>query len=81
MVVGDKSDLLYSLEKLAQERQITISTMDQRQTQWAECRKILIEHFQVSTLEPFGLDSLAKIAAAGTALAYVQETQKAFWNT
>ena len=76
MVVGDKSDLLYSLEKLAQEQQITISTIDQRQTQWAECQKILIEHFQVSTLEPFGLDSLAKIAAAGTALAYVQETQK-----
>lgn len=76
IVVGNESDLIYTLEKFAQEQQITISTLDQRQTQWAEAQKTLIDHFQVSTLEPFGLDSLCKIAAAGTALAYVQETQK-----
>ena len=41
------------------------------------CKRILLEHFQVSTLEGFGLNGhRAAICAAGALLHYVKETQK-----
>ena len=41
------------------------------------CRRILLEHFQVSTLEGFGLNGRkAAISAAGALLHYVKQTQK-----
>ena len=41
------------------------------------CKRILLEHFQVSTLEGFGLNEhRAAICAAGALLHYVKETQK-----
>jgi DNA mismatch repair protein MutS len=51
------------------------------QSQWTfnldYCKRILLEHFQVSTLDGFGLNGhRAAICAAGALLHYVKETQK-----
>ena len=40
-------------------------------------RETLMKHFGVATLEPFGLDNPATIAAAGGALQYLKEVQRA----
>jgi len=56
-------------------------TVKTPQSQWTfnldYCKRILLEHFQVSTLEGFGLNGhRAAICAAGALLHYVKETQK-----
>ncbi|MCH8017615.1 MAG: DNA mismatch repair protein MutS, partial [Acidobacteria bacterium] len=59
-------------------RDRTVKTL---QSQWTfnldYCKRILLEHFQVSTLDGFGLNGhQAAICAAGALLHYVKETQK-----
>ena len=45
------------------------------------CRRILLEHFQVSTLEGFGINGqTAALSAAGALLHYVRHTQKSGLN-
>ena len=56
-------------------------TVQTPQSQWTfnldYCQRILLEHFQVSTLDGFGLNGhRAAICAAGALLHYVKETQK-----
>ena len=56
-------------------------TVRTSQSQWTfnlgYCKRILLEHFQVSTLDGFGLNGhRAAICAAGALLHYVKETQK-----
>ncbi len=56
-------------------------TVETSQSQWTfnldYCKRILLEHFQVSTLDGFGLNGhRAAICAAGALLHYVKETQK-----
>ena len=57
------------------------SVLNTAQSDWTfnldYCRRILLEHFHVSTLEGFGLNGQkAAISAAGALLHYVKHTQK-----
>ncbi len=76
LVVGSASPLLDELSRTAAQMQVTISQVDRRLAYVEAASAILMEHFEVATLDPFGLDSPAKICAAGIALAYAQDTQK-----
>jgi DNA mismatch repair protein MutS len=76
LVVGSSSPLEGQLSPIASQLEATISHVDQRLAHMDAASETLLRHFQVATLSPFGLDTEAKICAAGMALAYVQDTQK-----
>jgi DNA mismatch repair protein MutS len=53
-----------------------ITIWGEKQESLARAGQILLEHFGVSTLTPFGLTTSSEILAAALALRYVQETQR-----
>lgn len=55
---------------------VTISTLEHRKGTTANAAQVLMDHFNIATLTPLGLDTEEKITAAGLALQYVQETQR-----
>jgi DNA mismatch repair protein MutS len=76
LVAGSSSPILERLRAAAAHLQITISEVEQRLNPVDDAAEALRRHFQVATLEPFGLNTPAKTLAAGMALAYAQQTQK-----
>ncbi len=65
-----------SVEKLCQSLGSSITILEGDSVNLTRSTKILLDHFKVSTLTPFGLTTDAEIAAAGNALEYVQNNQK-----
>lgn len=53
-----------------------ITIWGEKQESLARAGQILLEHFGVSTLTPFGLTTSSEILAAALALRYVQDTQR-----
>lgn len=76
LVLAAGSPLVQQLDGTASQLQAAISQLDQRLANPEAAADTMLRHFQVATLHPFGLDSPAKVCAAGMALAYVQDTQK-----
>lgn len=66
-----------NLEDIKERYHLAVSTLDSRFFQEERCRKLLQEHFRVSSLEGLGLgDYDSGILAAGSVLEYLYETQK-----
>lgn len=67
---------LKAIKSIASRLGATISELDQPQHSLARASEILLAHFELTTLTPFGLDREEEIVAAGLALQYVQNTQR-----
>ncbi len=66
-----------SLEEMKNRYQFSVSSLDSRFFQEESCRRILLEHFKVGSLEGLGLaDYDSGVIAAGSVLQYLYETQK-----
>lgn len=66
-----------SLEEMKNRYQFSVSSLDSRFFQEESCRRILLEHFKVGSLEGLGLaDYDSAVIAAGSVLQYLYETQK-----
>ena len=68
--------ILTVVEAAGEVRGCPITIWGEKQESLARAGQILLEHFGVSTLTPFGLTTSSEILAAALALRYVQETQR-----
>ncbi len=65
------------LDELKERHHFSVSSADDRYFQEEGCRRVLMEHFRVATLDGLGLaDYDCGILAAGAVLQYLYETQK-----
>lgn len=75
LITADWSGLA-SLRALAQDLGSVVTEVGDKQGSLAAGSQVLLQHFNVSTLTPFGLTTSAEILAAALALQYVKDTQR-----
>ena len=76
VVIPQDLPQLNFLKALGHRLGATITKLDRAQYSLAKASEILLTHFAVTTLTPFGLELAEEIVAASLALHYVQTTQK-----
>lgn len=76
VVIPQDLPQLNFLKALGHRLGATVTKLDRAQYSLAKASEILLTHFAVTTLTPFGLELAEEIVAASLALHYVQTTQK-----
>ena len=76
ILLSPNCDSLAALQSLSRDLGSVITEVTAHKGGLASASQVLLNHFAVSTLKPFGLNSSAEILAAALALQYVQDTQR-----
>src|SRR5690554_2701424 len=76
VVVTSDLCIMDDLSKLTRDLGAVITEFRPKQASLASASQLLLNHFAVSSLTPFGLINTAEILAAAIALDYVQDTQR-----
>lgn len=76
IVVTSDLPQLSLVKSIAEELGSIITEVAPRQDSLARYSQLLLDHFSVATLTPFGLTNTVEILAGGLALQYVKDTQR-----